>query len=266
MPVYQHIPAKPHRSLFENQISCGICSTKMIRKQLPRQNNIRVYTCPACKNNPESPAQSYQYPLHNLMYDVAKAIRRERRTAIRTGVKVLQAQQEQKTDAVQQYYHRKIKVSMDKTRSIVRSINGLFLENPPDEPFSIQTMRKYYSLQMQAEEQTIKTAEWADTLLTFLREFQLENKWYRLYSTIPEDFTEALAQLRDYRSIFTMDNPWLKLYRGKTLPEVMTPAIAKELIEQVLISPQEEVTVKFKHQNWREKLLEGIAPASKKED
>lgn len=189
MPVYQHIPAKPHRSLFENQISCGICNTKMIRKQLPRQNNIRVYICPACKNNPESPAQSYQYPLHNLMYDVAKAIRRERRTAIRTGVKVLQAQQEQKTDAVQQYYHRKIKVSMDKTRSIVRSINGLFLENPPDEPFSIQTMRKYHSLQMQAEEQTIKTAEWADTLLTFLREFQLENKWYKLHSTIPEDFT-----------------------------------------------------------------------------
>lgn len=209
MPVYQHIPAKPHRSLFENQISCGICSTKMIRKQLPRQNNIRVYTCPACKNNPESPAQSYQYPLHNLMYAVAKAIRRERRTAIRTGVKVLQAQQEQKTDAVQQYYQRKIKVSMDKTRSIVRSINELFLENPPDEPFSIQTMRKYHSLQMQAEEQTIKTAEWADTLLTFLREFQLENKWYRLYSTIPEDFT-------------------------------LTHDLARSVIEQIILTPEKD--------------------------
>lgn len=78
--------------------------------------------------------------------------------------------------------------------------------------------------------------------------------------------TEAIAQLRNYRSIFTMDNPWLKLYHGKTLPEVMTPAMAKELIEQILISPQEEVTVKFKHQDFREKLLEGIAPVSKKED
>ena len=42
------------------------------------------------------------------MYDAAKAIRKERRTAIRVGVKVLQAQQEQKAAAVQQYYHGKI--------------------------------------------------------------------------------------------------------------------------------------------------------------
>lgn len=98
---------------------------------------------------------------------------------------------------------------MDKTRSIVRSINELFLENPPDEPFSIQTMRKYHSLQMQAEEQTIKTAEWADTLLTFLREFQLENKWYRLYSTIPEDFT-------------------------------LTHDLARSVIEQIILTPEKD--------------------------
>ena len=205
MPIDQHIPVNPHRFLFENQINCGICNAKMIRKQLHRQSNMRVYVCPACRSNPDSPAQNYQYPLNDLMYDAAKAIRKERRAAIRTGSKVLQAQQEQKVAAVRQYYRAKIDVCMDRTRSIVHSINELFVDNPPDEPFSVQTMRKYRSLQTHAEEQTAKTTEWTDILLTFLNEFHLENKWYILYSTIPEDFvlTRELARTVIQKIILT---------------------------------------------------------------
>ena len=205
MPINQHIPANPHRFLFENQINCGICNAKMVRMPLRRQNNMRVYICPVCKNNPSSPAQNYQYPLNDLMNDAAKAIRKERRAAIRIGVKVLQAQQEQKVTAVRQYYHGKIDICMNRTRSIVHSINNLFLDNSPEDPFSVQTMRKYRSLQMQAEEQTAKTAEWADILLTFLYEFHLENKWYILYSTIPEDFvlTRELARAAIQQIILT---------------------------------------------------------------
>lgn len=196
MSIDRHIPGTPHRSLFENQINCGICNAKMVRKKLHRQSNMRVYVCPICRNNPSSPAQNYQYPLNDLMNDAAKAIQKERRATIRIGVKVLQAQQEQKVTAVRQYYHEKIDICMNRTRSIVHSINNLFLDNSPEDPFSVQTMRKYRSLQMQAEEQTAKTAEWADILLTFLYEFHLENKWYILYSTIPEDFvlTRELAR------------------------------------------------------------------------
>ena len=196
MSIDRHIPGTPHRSLFENQINCGICNAKMVRKKLHRQSNMRVYICPVCRSNLDSPAQNYQYPLNNLMYDAAKAIRKERRAAIRTGAKVLQAQQGQKVAAVEHYNHGKIDICMNRHRSIVHSINNLFLDNSPEDPFSVQTMRKYRSLQMQAEEQTAKTAEWADILLTFLYEFHLENKWYILYSTIPEDFvrTRELAR------------------------------------------------------------------------
>lgn len=70
--------------------------------------------------------------------------------------------------------------------------------------------------------------------------------------------TEAIAQLRDYRSIFTLENPWLKLFYGKVLPDLLTLTNSKEYIEIVLLSPQEEVTVKLKHQEWRKKLLENL--------
>lgn len=220
MPIDQHIPANPHRFLFENQINCGICNAKMVRMPVRRQNNMRVYICPVCKNNPRSPAQNYQYPLNNLMYDAAKAIRKERRTAIRTGAKVLQSQQEQKVTAVRQYYHAKIDVCMDRTRTIVHSINNLFLDNPPDEPFSVQTIRKYRSLQMQAEKQTAKTAEWADILLTFLYEFHLENKWYVLYSTIPEDF-------------------------------VLTRELARAVIQQIILAPEKDPEIILNRQAER---------------
>ena len=223
MTVFHHIPATPHRSLFESQINCGICGAKMIRKQLHRQSNMRVYICPVCRNNPDSPAQNYQYPLNDLMYDAAKAIRKERRAAIRTGSKVLQAQQEQKVAAVRQYYCAKIDVCMDRTRSIVHSINELFKDNPPDAPFSVQTMRKYRFLQTQAEEQTARTAEWADILLTFLYEFHLENKWYILYSTIPEDF-------------------------------VLTRELARAVIQQIILTPEKEPEIILKRQAERSSL------------
>ena len=224
MPIDQHIPANPHRFLFENQINCGICNAKMVRKQLHRQSNMRVYICPACRSNSDSPAQNYQYSLNDLMYDAANAIRKERRIAIRVGVKVLQAQQEQKVAAVRQYYHAKIAVCMDRTRSIVHSINELFLDNPADEPFPVQTMRKYRSLQTQAEEQTAKTAEWADTLLTFLCDFHMENKWYLLYSTIPEDF-------------------------------VLTRELARTVIQQIILTPEKDPEIILKRQAERSCLL-----------
>lgn len=220
MSIDRHIPGTPHRSLFENQINCGICNAKMVRMRLRRQSNMRVYVCPACRNNPDSPAQNYQYPLNDLMYDAAKAIRKERRTAIRVGVKVLLAQQEQKVAAVQQYYYGKIDVCMNRTRSIVHGINNLFLDNPPDDPFPVQAMRKYRSLQTQAEEQTAKTAEWADILLTFLYEFHLENKWYILYSTIPEDF-------------------------------VLTRELARTVIQQIILAPEKEPEIILKRQAER---------------
>lgn len=220
MPIDQHIPANPHRFLFENQINCGICNAKMVRNKLRRQSNMRVYICPVCRNNPDSPAQNYQYPLNDLMYDAAKAIRKERRAAIRTGSKVLQAQQEQKVAAVRQYYCAKIDVCMDRTRSIVHSINELFKDNPPDAPFSVQTMRKYRFLQTQAEEQTAGTAEWADILLTFLYEFHLENKWYILYSTIPEDF-------------------------------VLTRELARTVIQQIILTPVKEPEIILNRQAER---------------
>lgn len=70
--------------------------------------------------------------------------------------------------------------------------------------------------------------------------------------------TEAITQLRDYRAIFTLDNPWLKLYHDKVLPDFLTQPISKSYIESILLSPAEEVTIVLKHQEWREKLLEGM--------
>ena len=68
-----------------------------------------------------------------------------------------------------------------------------------------------------------------------------------------------MEQLRGYRSIFTKDNPWLTLYHDRTLPEIMTQALAKELIDHISISPDEgTIEVILKQQNWKQELLDGI--------
>lgn len=229
----KRFPQHPYRNL----VRCSECGALMLYKQrnLSGKNPYVVYVC--ATGDAKGPDYCSR---HATRFDyVDKLIRTALETEIQLANSVY-AQIETGTGPtvskqVEDSYKQQMDVYLEETRSVSRELQKLYAN------FSVFSISpdEYYR---QKEELTEQSREKGQLL------------------------TEALAQLRDYRSIFTMDNPWLKLYRGKTLPEVITPAIAKELIEQVLISPQEEVTVKFKHQNWREKLLEGIAPASKKED
>ena len=65
---------------------------------------------------------------------------------------------------------------------------------------------------------------------------------------------------RAYQLSFTRQNPWIALYEGRAMPDRLTLQQSKTLIDRVLLSPEGEVTVTFKHQDRKEKIrdiLEG---------
>lgn len=65
---------------------------------------------------------------------------------------------------------------------------------------------------------------------------------------------------RAYQLSFTRQNPWIALYEGRAMPDRLTLQQSKTLIDRVLLSPEGEVTVTFKHQDQKEKMrdiLEG---------
>lgn len=65
---------------------------------------------------------------------------------------------------------------------------------------------------------------------------------------------------RAYQLSFTRQNPWIALYEGQTVPERLTLQQSKKLIERVLLSPEGEVLVAFKHQDQKKiisDILEG---------
>jgi hypothetical protein len=65
---------------------------------------------------------------------------------------------------------------------------------------------------------------------------------------------------RAYQLSFTRQNPWIALYEGRAMPDRLTLQQSKTLIDRVLLSPEGEVTVTFKHQDQKEKIrdiLEG---------
>ena len=66
---------------------------------------------------------------------------------------------------------------------------------------------------------------------------------------------EATEQIQSFRSIFTKDNPWLNLYQGKILPDILPQKQSKAFLECVQLSPEGEISVTFQHQNWKQKLL-----------
>jgi hypothetical protein len=65
---------------------------------------------------------------------------------------------------------------------------------------------------------------------------------------------------RAYQLSFTRHNLWLALYGGQVVPDCLTLQQSKKLIERVLLSPEGEVLVAFKHQDQKKiisDILEG---------
>ena len=65
---------------------------------------------------------------------------------------------------------------------------------------------------------------------------------------------------RAYQLSFTHHNPWIALYQERAVPDRLTLQQSKTLIERVLLTPEGEVAVTFKHQDQKEKIkdiLEG---------
>lgn len=71
-----------------------------------------------------------------------------------------------------------------------------------------------------------------------------------------QQIADATEEIKAFRALFTKDNPWLKLYQGKTLPEVLPQKLSKSFLEQVQLSPDGNISVTFRDQEWKQKLIE----------
>lgn len=71
-----------------------------------------------------------------------------------------------------------------------------------------------------------------------------------------QQIADATERIKTFRALFTRDNPWLKLYQGRTLPEVLPQKLSKSFLAQVQLSPEGKISVKFRQQEWKQKLIE----------
>lgn len=68
--------------------------------------------------------------------------------------------------------------------------------------------------------------------------------------------TEAEENIQSFRALFTKENPWLNLYQGKILPEILPQKLSKSFLAQVQLSPEGNISVTFREQEWKQKLIE----------
>ena len=71
-----------------------------------------------------------------------------------------------------------------------------------------------------------------------------------------QNLLDAVAQIKSFRALFTLDNPWLKLYHGKILPEVLPREVSKSYLERVCLSPDGDISITLRYQGWKQKLLD----------
>lgn len=79
------------------------------------------------------------------------------------------------------------------------------------------------------------------------------------FISIFDDFDSLVSDadsIKSFRALFTLDNPWLKLYRGKILPEVLPREVSKSYLERVCLSPDGDISITLRYQGWKQKLLE----------
>lgn len=71
-----------------------------------------------------------------------------------------------------------------------------------------------------------------------------------------QQIVAATEEIKTFRALFTMDNPWMNLYQGKPLPEVLPQKLSKSYFEQIQLSPEGKISVKFRQQEWKRELIE----------
>lgn len=68
----------------------------------------------------------------------------------------------------------------------------------------------------------------------------------------------AMTHKDSAQTLFSEANPWLNLYHGKALPDVLPQKLAKSYIEKAFLSPEGNITITLKHQDWKQQLLEAL--------
>lgn len=222
----QRFPKNPYRNLLR----CSECGSLMLYQQRNThgKNPYVVYICSSGANIGKDYCSRHVTRFDYVNDKIRTALQEEIDLANAVYNELQETDDSTNFSQVEADYKRQMEGYLDDTRRINQKLQKLHADFTV---FSITAEEYYHQKELLSEESREKG---------------------RL-------LTEAIEQLRDYRAIFTLDNPWLKLFHDKVLPDLLTQIISKSYIETVLLSPQEEVTVKLKHQDWKEKLLEGIA-------
>ena len=71
-----------------------------------------------------------------------------------------------------------------------------------------------------------------------------------------QQIADATEKIKSFRALFTKANPWINLYQGKTLPEVLPQKLSKSFLAQVQLSPEGKISVTFREQEWKQKLID----------
>lgn len=71
-----------------------------------------------------------------------------------------------------------------------------------------------------------------------------------------QQIADTTEKIKSFRALFTKANPWLNLYQGKSLPDVLPQKLSKSFLAQVQLSPEGNISVTFREQEWKQKLIE----------
>ena len=226
----RRLPGNPYR----NMIRCSVCGAVMLYEQ--RNSNGRnphsVYVCANGRKRGGLYCSLHITEFAHVDSEIRTALEYEIDLANKASDRLLHQDDNAPFKQVEAGYQGEMNVYLNAVRKLSLQLSQLNTEYMAG---SIQT-EEYYHRKQQLTEETEKNSE---------------------------SLNAAMEQLRTYRSFFTIDNPWLRLYSDRHLPKEMPFDLAKELIDTVTVSPEEEVFVTCKHGEFKQQLLSGLMPERK---
>lgn len=224
--VQNRFPPHPYRNL----VRCAKCGGLMLyaQRNTKGKNPYVIYECSTARNKGAAFCSKQLIRFTLVDQEVKRVLQEEIQLADSIFQKIESGEEENSYREMSTYYQKQMDGYLQEVQVINQKSSRLFADFSVGQ---ISPEEYYQQKELLAEESREKS--------------QL--------------LTDAMEQLRGYRSIFTKDNPWLTLYHDRTLPEVMTQALSKELIDHISISPDEgTIEVILKQQNWKQELFDGM--------
>ncbi len=214
-------------SALYRRVYCGDCGNVLncaLNRYMKNYVYIDGYCCPKVKSHENMVSPS------DIQQAVKALILQERQEAIDTASQIQAFFDSGEYQKMEERYLTYIHAQIDKIRENCEQINALYMRHQDYGPLPQELQPEFDALYTENREAAASAAALEREIYRFRSGFTLENKWLRLYTSLPEEFVLTKEHVKKYA-------PHIFLFHDKHITVTIVAEDAKRELQWCLALP-----------------------------